>query len=127
MTAVLTRLSTDQRVLLRGVSWETYEALLRDLEGSNTRLTYDQGLLEIMSPSQQHGRIGSLSARLVETFTYELQIPLIGLRNATWKRATLAKGAEADECYYIAAHAQWAAAREEIDIEVDPPPDLAVE
>ena len=41
-------------VLLHGVRWSTYEALLEDLEGCRRRLTYDDGSLEIMTISNRH-------------------------------------------------------------------------
>ena len=114
------------RVLLRGVSWETYETLLREVEGQHLRLTYDRGLLEIMSPSPKHGKIGKLIARLVETYTLEKEIPLVGLGTTTWKSEAIQRGLEADECYYV-RNAEWAAPKEEFDLTVDPPPDLAIE
>jgi Uma2 family endonuclease len=127
MTATVASFSSaDQRVVLRGISWQTYESLVNELEGQHLRLTYDEGLLEIMSPSPRHGKTGVLIARLVEMFTFERNIPLVGLGDTTWRREALAKGLEADECYYI-ANAEWAAPREEFDLDVDPPPDLAVE
>ncbi|HEY0796927.1 MAG TPA: hypothetical protein VGD64_14235 [Acidisarcina sp.] len=36
------------------MSWETYERLLEDIGDGHVRLTYDQGRLEIMSPSNPH-------------------------------------------------------------------------
>lgn len=116
----------ERRVLLRDISWETYETLVRELEGQHLRLTYDRGLLEIMSPSPTHGRIGKFIARMVESLTLELNIPLVGLGNTTWKKQSAGRGLEADECYYI-ARAEWAMSREDFDLEVDPPPDLAIE
>lgn len=116
----------EDRVLLHNISWETYELLLRDLENSHVRLTYDQGDLEIMSPSPKHERVGKFLGRMVEQFTVELNIPLVGFGRATWRNQTLAKGLEADESYYI-PRAAWASSREEIDLTIDPPPDLAIE
>jgi Uma2 family endonuclease len=125
-TATAPIVSPPERVLLRNVSWETYESLLRDLDGQQLRLTYDGGRLEILSPSPRHGSIGKLVARIVETLTLERNIPLVGLSNTTWKNRRLAKGLEADECYYV-QRASWAAGRDEFDLTVDPPPDLAIE
>jgi Uma2 family endonuclease len=49
---------TTQRVILRHVSWETYERLLAEHEQSSSpRFTYDGGVLEIMSPSTRHERL----------------------------------------------------------------------
>jgi Uma2 family endonuclease len=125
-TTIAPSSSVDQRVVLHDISWETYESLLRELEGQQLRLTYDRGELEIMTPSPRHGKIGLLIARLIETYTLELHVPLVGLSNTTWRRESLEKGIEADECYYL-ANATWAAGREEFDLDVDPPPDLAIE
>lgn len=125
-TTIAPSSSADQFVVLHDISWETYESLVRDLDDQPLRLTYDRGELEIMTLSPRHGRIGLLIARLVETFTLELHIPLVGLGNATWRRESLEKGIEADESYYL-SHAQWAAGRNEIDLNIDPPPDLAIE
>jgi Uma2 family endonuclease len=45
---------------------------------------------------------------------------------ATWKRKQDAKGAEADSCFHIAA-ARHVIGKDELDLDRDPPPDLAVE
>lgn len=118
--------SHESRIVLRDISWRTYTSLVKELESQHLRLTYDQGTLEIMSPSPQHGRIGKFIARLVEMLTLELDIPIVGLGNTTWTSTAAGKGLEADECYYI-RHAIWAAQREQFDLDVDPAPDLAIE
>lgn len=47
MAAVLS--PSEQKVILRGVSWETYARLVAEHEEkSGTRFTYDEGTLEIM-------------------------------------------------------------------------------
>ena len=41
----------EQRVILSNVSWQTFEQLLKELGDKRaTRLAYNEGLLEIMSP-----------------------------------------------------------------------------
>ena len=43
-----------QRVILHGISWETYEQLLSDFQDSHAaHFTYDRGALEIMVLSLQ--------------------------------------------------------------------------
>jgi hypothetical protein len=43
------------RVVLRNVAWDTYSALIRDLkQSSSPRMTFDRGVLEVMSP--QHAQ-----------------------------------------------------------------------
>src|SRR5215831_2060197 len=57
----------EQRVLLRSVSWETYERLLFDhMDASTPRFTFDRGMLEIMSPSSEHETFKQTLTLLVE-------------------------------------------------------------
>ncbi|HVC92328.1 MAG TPA: Uma2 family endonuclease [Pirellulales bacterium] len=116
----------EQRFLLRGISWSTYEALLRDLGDTHLHLTYDRGALEFMVPSHEHERFSRLLGRLVELLTFELRIPIRSAGSTTWKKAVQARGLEADECYYIRSE-PLVRGQDEIDLEVDPPPDLAIE
>ena len=45
----------ENKVILHGVSWETYERLLNEhQESRGTRFTYDEGTLEIMVASARH-------------------------------------------------------------------------
>ena len=124
--ATAVRLQPEQRFVLHGVSWQTYNALLDELESSAVRLTYDRGTLELMSPSQDHERFKTLIGRLIEMFTEELDIPLQSGGSTTWRKEDLDRGLEADECYYI-QHEPQICDRDVIDLSVDPPPDLAVE
>jgi hypothetical protein len=56
----------ESRVLLRNVSWKTYESLLDDLaDCSAPRLTYKRGLLEIMSPQAKHESIKEIISLLI--------------------------------------------------------------
>ena len=45
----------EQRTVLHNISWETFEALLRDTgEDRGSRFAYDCGTLEIMTPLFEH-------------------------------------------------------------------------
>lgn len=115
------------QVLLQGVSWTTYQALIRDLESEpGKRLTYDQGALEIMVPLPPHEGYKRLMGRMVEVTTEETETEIRSLGSTTWSREDLAKGLEPDECYYI-QHEQVIRGKGDIDLTVDPPPDLAIE
>jgi len=113
-------------VVLRQISWPTFEALLADLGDHRARIAYDQGTLEIMSPSPKHERLKKLLARLIETFTEELDIDILSCGSTTLKSVLKEKGVEPDECYSV-QNEGVVRDKDEIDLEVDPPPDLAVE
>ncbi|NQU25932.1 MAG: Uma2 family endonuclease [Candidatus Nealsonbacteria bacterium] len=113
-------------VVLWNVSWSTYEAILADTDRSGTRLTYNQGSLEIMSPSEEHERLKKLIGRMVETLTEELGIPIRSAGSTTWKMELKRQGLEPDECYYI-TNEPLVRGKNKADLAVDPPPDLAVE
>jgi len=115
-----------QYVLLQGISWEVYEALLREVGDQNKRLTYDSGELEIMSPLPEHEAWKKAIGGLVEILALELDIPMRRLGSTTFKQKTLQKGLEPDECYYVANEAAVRGKRR-FDLRRDPPPDLVVE
>lgn len=116
----------EERQILRGVDWARYEELLHEYEGTHRRLTYDRGTLEIMVTSHGHERAKTLLARMLEALTEELDIPILGLGNWTLREETLARGLEPDECWYI-QHEASVRGKKDLDLRVDPPPDLVVE
>jgi Uma2 family endonuclease len=118
--------ASEGRVVLSGVSWATYEAMLADAERSGTRMTYDRGYLEMMSPSREHERLKRLMGRMIETLTEELGVPISSAGSTTLKLELERRGLEPDECYYVANEPK-VRGRDELDLRVDPPPDLAVE
>ena len=117
-----------ERVLLSGVSWETYERLRDDLEraGRRLKLTYDDGELEIEVPGKLHEILKTFVRILLETYLTEQDIPFEPLSATTWKQELRKKGLEADESYYIQS-LEDAAERTSRDAEADPVPDLAIE
>ncbi|HEX8073039.1 MAG TPA: Uma2 family endonuclease [Pyrinomonadaceae bacterium] len=125
MTTVLS--PAEERVLLQGVSWETYERLLADQrDRSAPRLTYDRGRLEIMSPSGEHEEINDRFKYFVLAVAEELDLELRSFGSKTFKRADLAKGFEPDSCFYIQSVERVADTRDP-DLTLHPPPDLVVE
>jgi hypothetical protein len=89
----------EQRVILDNISWPTYLAILEDVENRRGRIAYDQGVLEIMSPSKVHEQIKRLIGRIVEAFTEQLQLDVVSAGSTTFKRVDLARGFEPDECW----------------------------
>lgn len=92
----------DQRVLLWGAQWADYERLqeLRG-EGAVPRLTYLDGVLELMTPSVYHEGDKTRLGRLIEAWAEEADVPLEGFGSWTLKAEAKQRGAEADECYVL--------------------------
>jgi Uma2 family endonuclease len=116
----------EQRVVIRGLSWQAYLKILDALPQSRgSRLTYDDGVLEITIPLEDH----EFSGRLIERFILTL-VELLGMRIKTMGSTTLnypdlRKGAEPDNAYYI--QSQPLVKGRNVDFSQDPPPDLVVE
>jgi Uma2 family endonuclease len=128
MRAMATVLNTpEQKVILNGVSWETYARLLNEhQEKPGTRFNYDRGTLEIMVVSFEHEKMNHLLALLAELFANERDIDLVGGGSTTFSRKDLERAFEPDSCFYI-QHAKTVRAKKEIDLNQDPPPDLVIE
>ncbi len=115
------------RVLLENISWQTYQALLRDVEEQpGIRMTYDHGILEIMVPLDPHEAYKKLLGRLVEAATEELNIEIRSLGSRTCSRKDIARGLEPDQCYYI-QNELAVRGKKQLDLDQDPPPDLVIE
>jgi Uma2 family endonuclease len=94
----------DQRVYLHGVSWEDYERLL-EVRGDDprVRMTYLEGVLEIMSPSRTHERLKTRLARLLEAWSEEMGADLEGVGSWPIRQKTVERGLEPDESYFVGA------------------------
>jgi Uma2 family endonuclease len=120
-------LPSGSTLMVPQVSWDDYERLLDDLaERPHFRITYDCGRLEILSPSSQHERHVRVFDRLVDRFAGVFGITVEMLGHTTWKKRALEKGLEADCCYFI-KNADFVIENFGFDVELAPPPDLAVE
>ncbi len=117
----------DPSVVLENVSWQTYENLLADLvDSSAPRLTYNRGVLTIMSPSAEHERLNRTLALLVEVVAEELSIETENLGSTTFRREDLERGFEPDSCFYV-RNVDRVRGKSHLDLRVDPPPDIAIE
>ena len=114
-------------LVFQQVRWEEYEQLLKDLAvRPGVRVSYNEGRLEIMSPLPEHEEYKDSIYSMVRAFSEETGIELESRGSATWKRRSIRKGTEPDTCFYVASAARIIG-RRKIDLESDPPPDVAVE
>ena len=119
--------STGSQLILYDVNWETYEQLLEIFaERSTPRLTYYQGILELMTPLPEHETYSWTLGRLVVILSEELGLEIRGLKSTTWRAKPKQAGIEADECFYI-QNEYRVRGKLNLDLRIDPPPDLAIE
>lgn len=114
-------------LIIESVSWETYQNLLQQIQDdSNVRLSYDQGVLEIMTLSPRHEKWKGLFAHLLTVVVEALDWNLISLGSTTFTSPATFQGVEPDDCFYI-RHAATMAEKDEVNLAVDPSPELVVE
>ncbi|MBW4492459.1 MAG: Uma2 family endonuclease [Oscillatoria princeps RMCB-10] len=118
--------SAEQRVVFHNISWQAYEQILAALgESRSSRLTYDQGTLEITMPLEEHESATRLIELFIRILVVELGLKIKTMGSTTLNRPDLQKSAEPDNCYYI--QNQPKVAGKTVDLNTDPPPDLIVE
>ena len=123
----LTSEIAEQRVILSNVSWQTFEQLLKELgDNRSSRLAYDEGLLEIMTPLGRHENNNRFIESMIGVIADELNLNLKRFGSLTLKRSKKLKGAEPDSCYYL-KNEPLVRSKQEIDLDKDPPPDLVLE
>jgi Uma2 family endonuclease len=112
--------------LIHAADWVTYQKFLDAVGDRNVRITYDRGNLELMSPLPIHEIFKTWFGRFLDLLALELRICVKACGSTTFKKEELERGLEPDECFYLMSAAKvrdWGA----LDLEHDPPPDLAIE
>jgi len=117
-------LAPGSSITVSEVSWEQYEAISAEL-GQHARLTYSDGLLEIMSPLPIHERPHRIIGYIVTTLLDAEGRDWEDFGSTTFRRPEKA-GLEPDTCFYI-QHAAAVRDCERMDLQIYPPADLAIE
>lgn len=113
-------------VTLKGVSWQTFKTLLAKIgEDRACRMAYDQGVLEIRMPLEDHEVPKGMLESFIEAIADELEIEVKKVGALSLKREDLTRFIEPDTCFYIQNESQVRGRR--INLEIDPLPDLAIE
>lgn len=116
-----------QHIVLEDMSWDFYERLLKEIGDGHTRLTYDNGRLEIMSPLLKHELYGEWIGRLIELICLDRSISVASVGSTTFQMRRKRKGLEPDKCFYF-RHASAARRIEgKFNPAIHPAPELAVE
>jgi Uma2 family endonuclease len=108
---------SETRSVLENIQWETFVELAARRRGCVPRITFDQRLLELMSPLRRHGEIGGLIGRVVETYTEVRDIEIKTVASTTFKRKDIKQAFEADDSYYV-RHAEQIRSKEGIDLAI---------
>jgi Uma2 family endonuclease len=116
-----------QRVLLRGLSWGDFEAILTELGNVRaSQVAYCDGILEIMTPLPEHEYFKQAFSIAIEDMAETLDLDYESYGSATWRKQVKQAGLEADNCFYFQNEAN-VRGRLDLDLSQDPPPDLALE
>ncbi len=130
-TATIAPVSVYSCVTLEGVDWETYTKLRDEPANDRIRMTYLDGTLIQMSPEIIHDRDIYLFDVLILGVAAGHGLGSMGIRSATLRRAGDApikgSGKEPDAAFYIGENERRLRGRKDLDLAVDPPPDLAIE
>ena len=124
---VITAPSNSQRATLCNISWHTFETMLTEMGNHRgTRLAYDQGTLEIMTPLMPHEHNKRLIEKLIDNLAEQLNLNLKSTGSVTCKRPDLKRGVEPDSSFYI-QNEPVMRHKQNLDLSQDPPPDLVIE
>lgn len=116
-----------QCLLIQHLDWASLEAILTELGDQRTsRIAYSDGTLEIRMPLPEHEIAKELMGDLIKILLDELEIDCECYGSTTFKRQQVNSGLEPDQCFYIQNHRQMRG-RRRINLDIDPPPDLALE
>ena len=121
------RAGWDRCVVFRSIGWSGYRTMLKVRgERNSPRMIYLDGDLWLMSPSFSHERPAERLGLLVMILVEELDIPCIPAGHTTFRRRKKESGVEGDKTFYLAN--EWRIRdKQDIDLRVDPPPDLVIE
>jgi Uma2 family endonuclease len=116
----------ENRLVLHDVDWATYDMLLHAFGTRRIRLTYDRGTLEIVTGLRRHEWWESRVGYLIPLLGAHWGIDVQPSGSPTLRREDLGRGLEPDDSFHV-RHAAVMVGPRELDLTVDPPPDLVLE
>jgi Uma2 family endonuclease len=118
--------SGPERFIFSNVDWAFYENVGEKLADRRVFVTFYKGKLEVVTVSLLHESISALLVIVIRVMAEEMSMAIKGAGMATLKRMDLDDGVEPDSSFYIANERRMRG-KTELDLTVDPPPDLAIE
>jgi Uma2 family endonuclease len=124
---MLERLPSGSSLILPQMTWADYEELLKEVgEARGLRISYNEGVIKIMTVSIEHEGLAFFVNNLVNLISYVLRIKILFFGSATMKKIREEKGGEPDVCFYVQSVSRLRNPARP-DYSVDPPPDVVVE
>jgi Uma2 family endonuclease len=118
----------DQWLVLRRVSWNAYVGVSEALgEQRGLRLIYADGRLELLTKSRRHQWFAECLGQFIAVVSSVCRIPWEAAGETTFRLKDLDVGLEGDRTYYLGANALLMRGPKNVELPVDPPPDLAIE
>ncbi|HEV3164797.1 MAG TPA: Uma2 family endonuclease [Isosphaeraceae bacterium] len=118
----------EQRLVLRSVGWETYVATSNALgERRGLRLIYVDGRLIFLTKSRRHEWYSDRLAELFKAVATGCGVAWESAGETTFRREDSDAGIEGDETFYVGENADRMRGPQNVDLNVDPAPDLAIE
>lgn len=114
-------------LILCGIRWATYQQLAADLGEQPVRLAYDQGTLEIMTPSFEHERFNRLLADIAQALAFGKDLSIEPAGSTDFSREDIERGFQPDSCFYLGENVEAVKGKKRLDVSIDPPPDLVLE
>ena len=106
----------DSLVVLEGAGWSDFQRVLElRAERPVPRMSFDNGRLELMSPSRTHEYVNSMIGCLVEGWCFERNVDITPYGSWTLEDKAARVGLEPDKCYVVG------------DVRNPTRPDLAIE
>lgn len=116
-----------QQLLLKELDWQKFETILSELgESRSSRLSYSNGMLEIMVPLPEHEKDKEIIGEMIKILLDARNINFEPLGSTTFKHKRMNQAVEPDACFYIQNY-QAVIGKNRLNLEIDPPPDLAIE
>jgi Uma2 family endonuclease len=116
----------ERRIFIHHIDWATYRKVADALTGLDVRVSFDGESMELMTTHSPHAWYARVIFQMVVVLTEETGTLQLSSGEFTMEREDLKKAIEADESFYLVNEPK-VRAKERIDLNVDPPPDLGVE
>ncbi|MBO9999211.1 MAG: Uma2 family endonuclease [Cyanobacteria bacterium SID2] len=121
------KIQPGHQLLLEDIDWKQFKNILSELgEHRAARLSYSNGLLEIMVPLPEHEKAKEIIGDIIKILLNAQGLNYESLGSTTLKNERTTRAVEPDACFYIQNQAA-VIGKNRLDLRTDPPPDLAVE